>query len=154
ALEASAQSRVTGAVDETSRAETSGTITGRVLNESGQPIANAAVMIRAAAGQAGLPRTTTTRSDGNFQMNGLEPALYIVWTQVPAYTTPSSDPDGNQPNYYRVGDSATLMLVKGGVITGSVTTAAADPVVRIGVRALLIRDSSGKARKTALAYER
>src|SRR5215467_2582047 len=100
ALEASAQSRVTGAVDETSRAETSGTITGRVLNESGQPIANAAVMIRAAAGQAGLPRTTTTGSDGNFQMNGLEQALYIVWTQVPAYTTTSSDPDGDQPNYY------------------------------------------------------
>src|SRR5262249_45063535 len=66
ALEASAQSRVSGAVDETSRAETSGTITGRVLNESGQPIANAVVMIRAAAGRARLTLTTTNRSDGDF----------------------------------------------------------------------------------------
>jgi hypothetical protein len=59
------------------------------------------------------------------------------------------DSYNKQPDYHRIGDSVTLTLVKGGVITGTVTTSTGDPVVGIGVSAMMIRDADNRSPKTA-----
>lgn len=129
--------------DESQTANTNGTITGRVVTESGQPLPNASVSLR---GSQPLfqPRTATTDNEGNFQVNSLDPVLYGISAVAPAYVTPPRDPD-SQPNYYRVGDSVTVSLVKGGVITGTVQSATGEPVVQILVRAVMVRDAGGRA---------
>jgi hypothetical protein len=43
-----------------------------------------------------------------------------------------------------VGDSVTLTLIKGCVITGTVTSATGDPLIAIGVRAVMVRDANGR----------
>src|SRR5688572_20629938 len=63
-----------------------GVIDGKVVNENGQPLAGAALFVRA-VNSPGSGRTTTTDVDGNFRVSGLEPALYSVTGNAPAYTT-------------------------------------------------------------------
>ena len=120
----------------------SGTISGRVVNESGQPMAGATVFVRPAGGTV-MNRNTTTNAEGNFQINGLEPAQYYVNANSPAYIAPQIDVDIPVPTY-RVGDSVRLELIRGGVITGTVTNANGEPLVGVKVRALMVRDISGK----------
>src|ERR1051325_3979072 len=124
---------------------TTGAITGRVVNESGQPLAGASLYVRT-ANPGSVARATTTDAEGNFRVNGLEPGLYIVSAQAPAYafsfdlTTP--------PTYYRIGDSVRLELVRGGVLTGTVTNALGEPLILVNVRAMMVRDAKGEALKT------
>ncbi|HKO98881.1 MAG TPA: carboxypeptidase regulatory-like domain-containing protein [Pyrinomonadaceae bacterium] len=129
--------------EEASSQPTTGTITGRVVTESGHPLPNATVSLR---GSQALfqPRTTTTDSEGNFQISGLDPLLYGVSAIAPAYVNPPRDPD-SPPNYYRIGDSITVDLIKGGVITGTVQSATGEPIVQIMVRAVMVRDGNGQA---------
>ena len=120
----------------------SGTINGRVVNESGQPMMGATVFVRPAGGVV-MSRNTSTNAEGNFQVSGLEPAQYYVNANSPAYIAPQLDVDIPIPTY-RVGDSVRLELIRGGVITGTVTNATGDPLVGVRVRAMMVRDSSGK----------
>ncbi|HYJ87952.1 MAG TPA: carboxypeptidase-like regulatory domain-containing protein, partial [Pyrinomonadaceae bacterium] len=139
--------------DETPTPTTTGAITGRVVNENGQPLPNVSVSLR---GSQPLfqPRTTTTDNEGNFQVLGLDPVLYGIFAFTPAYITPPRDPD-SPPNYYRIGDSVTINLVKGGVITGSVQSANGEPVVQVAVRAVMIRDANNQApRYTAFQMQK
>jgi hypothetical protein len=115
----------------------SGVITGRVVNESGQGLPNAYVYVQA-AGSAGPGRTTSTDRDGNFKVSGLERVPYQVSAQMATYVSAPRDPDSPQPNQYNVGDSVTIVLTKGGVITGTVTNAAGEPIIAIGVRVQMI----------------
>lgn len=85
-----------------------------------------------AYGSAGQGRNTFTDAEGKFQVTGLDPAAYIVSASVSAYVTAPRDPDSIQSPYYRVGDSVRIELMKGGVITGTVATAADEPVVAVG----------------------
>ena len=129
--------------DETPTQSTTGAISGRVVNENGQPLPNVSVSLR---GSQPLfqPRTTTTDSEGNFQVAGLDPVLYGILAFTPAYITPPRDPD-SPANYYRVGDTVTVNLIKGGVITGSVQSPNGEPVVQVGVRAVMVRDANAQA---------
>jgi hypothetical protein len=122
--------------------ETTGSIKGRVVNENGQPLAQAGVYVRA-FGANGQSRTTTSGADGTFQVSGLDPLAYIVGAALPAYTTLPRDPD-NQGTYFRVGDSVRIELVKGAVITGTVTSATGEPVVSVPVRVSMIRDGNNQ----------
>lgn len=124
---------------------TTGTIAGRVVNESGQPVAGASASVRRTTSTFG-GRTTTTDSEGNFRVNNLEPGLYTVSASAPAHT--SIPPDPNDPTtYYRIGESANVRLVRGGVITGTVTNASGEPVIAVGVRATMVRDANGQPPK-------
>jgi len=125
-----------------------GTINGRVVNESGQPLLGATVYVRS-AGSATQPRTSVTDSEGNFKVSNLDSAVYRVSAALPAYTTIPRDPD-DPANYYRPGDSVRLELIRGGVITGTVTTVAGEPVVAIRVRVYLIRDTQGQTPRGAI----
>src|SRR5713226_4291963 len=119
-----------------------GTINGRVVNEGGQPLLGSTVYVRP-AGPATQARTTVTDSEGNFKVSNLDSAVYRVSAWLPAYTTTPRDPD-DPANYYRPGDSVRLELIRGGVITGTVTTLAGEPIVAVRVRAYLIRDAQGQ----------
>jgi hypothetical protein len=119
-----------------------GAIDGKVVNESGQPLAGASLIVRAMS-SPGNARMATSDVDGNFRVSGLEPALYVVNGNVPAYTPVPSDPNGG-PTYYRIGDTVRLELIRGGAITGSVTNSLGEPIVSMRVRATLVRDAQGE----------
>jgi len=130
--------------DESSaNAPRTGTISGRVVNDNGQPLANAVVTVRA-FGRGTPGRPTTTDNEGSFQLSGLDPAAYVVTVSLPGYVTAPRDPDVNPIAYYHLGDTARLEMIKGGVITGTVTRATGEPVVIIPVRAYMIRDGKGQ----------
>jgi hypothetical protein len=119
-----------------------GALTGRVINQSGQPVSRASVYISSPF-TLRQPRITFTDDGGNFQVNGLEAQIYNVGVSAPSYIMAPRDPESIPP-YYHLGDAVTISLVKGGVITGTVTTVTGSPVVQAGVRAILIRDANGK----------
>jgi len=135
-------------------APNNGAITGRVVNENGQPLANAFVSVY--TGGSGSQRGAATDREGMFRVNDLEPNLsYYVNASLPAYTTPRREPGANTNPTYKVGDSVTLTLVKGGVITGRVTNATGDPIVGIRVRAeMVVRARNGRRLANGWSGER
>src|SRR5215470_16185823 len=123
-------------------ADTTGTISGQVVSDSGQPLAGASLFVRA-MNSAGGPRSTTTDAEGNFRLDGLEPALYSIFAAAPTYVT-----DNVSGTYYRIGDTVHLELIRGGVITGTVATSSGDPVIGVRVRAVRVRDVKGQPFRT------
>ena len=118
-----------------------GSITGSVVNESGQALAGARVSVRSNGG--GAVRISITDAEGNFRVDDLAPALYSVSVFYPAYVMPSINPTWT-PRYSRVGDSLRFELVRGGVITGKVIDSAGEPVIGVAVRATMVRDAAGE----------
>lgn len=122
-----------------------GAITGRVVNESGQAVPNATVVAQV-VGAAVPGRSAIADREGNFKITGLEPVSYNVYAQMPSYVNAPRDPDSPQSSQaVSVGDSVTIVLIKGGVITGTVTNLAGEPIINIGVRAQMVRDGNGRA---------
>ncbi|HEY5073756.1 MAG TPA: carboxypeptidase-like regulatory domain-containing protein [Pyrinomonadaceae bacterium] len=117
-------------------------ITGRVVNSAGEPLSGAVVY----AGSLGTgPRSqrATVDTNGEFKIEGLEAGLYRLSASAPGYVpAPQPSPIDSQ-GYYRIGDSVTLRMIKGGVITGTVT-GPKGPLVAVGVHAIRVRDEEGK----------
>ena len=125
-----------------------GRISGTVLTESGQPLAGALITVRP-VGQSVTGRTATSNSDGYFEVAGLDNSLYFITAYSPAYTTAHLAVD-SQPPTYRVGDTVRLELIRGAVITGTLTNSSGEPMIGVRVRALIVRDASGKLTKGAV----
>jgi hypothetical protein len=115
-------------------------ITGRVVNESGQPVPNAFVNVFGTGTQRPERRNTNTDEDGKFSAEDLPRGVYTVFARARGYVFSPGYPE---PAYYRPGDSVTLEVRKGGVITGTVTNSAGEPVVGIRVAAVPRRDAEG-----------
>lgn len=119
-----------------------GMITGRVVNSAGEPLSGAVVY----AGSLGTgPRSqrATVDANGEFKIEGLKAGLYRLSASAPGYVpAPQPSPTDSQ-GYYRIGDSVTLRMIKGGVITGTVT-GPKGPLVAVGVHAIRVRDEEGK----------
>jgi protocatechuate 3,4-dioxygenase beta subunit len=139
-----------------------GSITVRVLDEANQPVRNATVTAfpLGRAGALSRPNYDNTASpSGKYVVANLEPGLYSVSVNLPGYVqelTPapldSDTPNaGAPPSLYRPGDSVTLRMVKGGVITGRVTDADGNPVVGARVSASRVRDAAGRPSPSAYA---
>lgn len=129
-----------------------GSITGRVVTEDGQPIPYAKVSI---FGVGGISKTMSGRLEivtdesGGFQADGLDPAPYSISATAPGYVLLPDERISGQLGlsalkYSRVGDSVTIRMLKGGVITGRVTNASGEPVIGIGVEATRVRDETGR----------
>lgn len=119
-----------------------GAITGRVVNENGQPHAHVDVLVRPDNAER-LPVTpTTTNRDGVFKLSGLTPGSYYVSAEVPAHIPKSPEA---ALVVFKNADVVTLVLTKGGVVTGTVTDTKGDPVVGVGVRVAMISDESGRS---------
>ncbi len=126
-----------------------GNISGRVVNENGQPLPNASVWVRPDTPDA-LPVTnTTTNRDGVFSYSGLELGAYTVNASVPGYI---SKPPQAGPAVQSKSDLVQLVLIKGGVITGTVTNSKNDPIVAIGIHVEMVVDEAGR-RTPAYVYE-
>jgi hypothetical protein len=132
---------------------TSGAITGKVVDERSQPLPNALVSVRA-VGSAGPDFSVNTDREGAFHVDGLDRASYIVSVSLPAYTSPPRDPSITPAATYRIGDSVTFTLIKGGVITGTVTNSTGEPVVNVGVRVQMVRDTNGRRLPNGTSVER
>lgn len=117
-------------------------ITGRVVSDSGQPLAGATI----AAGRSGGPSSqrTSTDSEGNFRVQGLDPGFYRLFASLPGYVIQAPQDPGNPNSFYRPGDSVSLTLIKGGVISGTVNSIGGEPMVGVMVRALRVRDAEGE----------
>jgi Carboxypeptidase regulatory-like domain len=145
ALRAQDVAQATATTEARNASSGTGTITGRVMSDDGRPLSDTVVFLnRAFARVPGTPLTATTDSEGRFRISGLEPGLYAANAMLPGYTTQDALNDSGEMNYYRIGDSIDLMLVKGGVITGTVRDANGEPVIAVPVRALRIRDATGR----------
>jgi protocatechuate 3,4-dioxygenase beta subunit len=124
--------------------EESGTISGQVVSDNGQPVAGASLFIRA-TNSFNTARGTASDTEGNFQIKNLEPGLYIITASAPTFATEPLP----TPTYYRLGESVRLEMVRGGVITGTVTNNSGDPVIGVRVRAVRVRDAKGQTSKSA-----
>ena len=123
-------------------AAVTGAISGRVVNDSGQPLPGAVVRVYAANSVA-QARVAAADNEGNFYITGLDPAPYLVYATLPAYVPVPREIDV-ATSYYRIGDSVRMELTKGGVVTGTVTTATGEPVVSVRVRAVQIKNARGE----------
>jgi len=131
----------------------SGSISGRItIGGKGA----AGVPVAAVEGQSVNRRDAPARAfsdvEGNYQISGLAPAQYQVWTLTPALI---AEPTGF-PNYVSYAGAAKsillgagenvsgvdLKLIRGSVITGRVTTADNKPVVEERVSLQLV-DANG-----------
>ncbi len=122
--------------------KTTGAITGRVINSIGEPLAGASVSAYQ-VGRGGNPGMTTANDRGEFKIDGLAPGIYSVGASLPGYISLQNSYSRDLMAYYRLGDSVTITLTKGAVITGTVT-GADGPLVGIGVFAARVRDTEGK----------
>lgn len=121
----------------------SGSITGKVVNERGEPLPNARVSVRA-VGTARSSVAAITDRDGSFRVDGMEPVPYQINVWMPAYISQPSETGEPREKQYQVGDSVSFVLIKGGVITGTVTNVAGSPVIGVHVSARMIRDSNDR----------
>ncbi len=111
-------------------------ITGRVLNEEGQPLRGAMVTVFRLGGSP--PTGAVTDAEGKFRITNLTPGNY----RVAAALTPLVSATNAGPTF--VGDDVTLTLVKGGVITGTVSDTNNEPLVGAMVSAQRVRDAEGE----------
>ena len=129
-------------------------LTGRVVEEGGQPIAEASVYA-APAGGASLSsavatakvRTGLTDETGKFALDDIAGGAYVLTPFAPGFVTAGST---GQPAYFRPGDSVTLQMVKGGVITGVVTASNGEAIAGIRVRAVLVKQPNGGPARTRI----
>jgi len=128
----------------------SGAITGKVVDDSGTPIANARVFVSAQSVQ-GVRQTIYTDEAGKFVAQDLPRASYAVTVQVAGYTAVRQPGD---TVHHTPGDSVTLVVRKGGAITGRVTTADGDPVVGVQISATLVRDERGRRNESTFGNTR
>jgi protocatechuate 3,4-dioxygenase beta subunit len=133
-------------------------ISGEVVDETGHPLMNAAVMVIGTSGERAT-KSEATDENGKFMIRDLQPGAYRLQARAPAYVQDDisgQTPDGT-PHVYRTGEHIGLTLSKGGVITGTVTDQSGNAIVGVNVTAIRIRqfdepnvavDSFGSSRMT------
>lgn len=119
-----------------------GTISGRVLTSGGEPLVGATVYISSLGQVSG--RNVAVDANGNFRVDGLEASAYTVWAIAPGFVFQSPLTSSEGRVYHHLGDTVNLTLIKGGVITGTVTSATNTPVVNTIVRAFRVRNENGE----------
>ena len=131
-------------------------LTGRVVGEAGEPIPGVTVYAapRARGSNMRSPHIAMADDGGNFQFAGLEPGLYLLNATVPGYISETDPLTGRPGSTYRPGDSATLRLTRGSVVTGSVTDQQGGPLVGLGVRASRVRDLDGRPQPLHVGEDR
>ena len=113
-----------------------GAITGQVIDDGGQPIANARVFASNQRRSAGA----ASNIEGRFSFPDLARGTYSVTASAPGYFDPTVQAlDPAERRYYRPGDAVTIRLSKGGVITGRVTDAGGEPLAVTRVFAIRLR---------------
>ncbi len=133
----------------------SGSISGRVISDDGQPLPTVRITLIATGGSGRSLQARAmiaTDEEGNFKIDGLDSLPYRLFAHAPGYVSTDQENFPGSPVMgtvsaapYRVGDFVTLIMTRGAVITGRVLTAAGEPVVGINVRALKVRNQAGRS---------
>jgi hypothetical protein len=112
-----------------------GTIRGKVTDENGTGLAGAAIEILAAGSALGVAKRIESNSEGSFSIENLPPGAYRLLASTPAYVMsgPPMNEEGEEPYYYP-GEQVNLRMIKGGVITGTITDANGEPAAGAAVR--------------------
>ena len=125
-----------------------GALTGRVISDDGQPFASIGVNVTSAVAERSARRMTMTDEEGNFKLNDLPAGAYSISPSAPGYVNPNSSfSDGTMParaSLYRLGESPTITMSKGGVITGKAMDSTGQPLVGAVVNAVRVRDGEGR----------
>jgi Carboxypeptidase regulatory-like domain len=125
-----------------------GVITGRVIDETGQPVANAQIIVSSPRGRA----NTSSDLEGRFSTDNLPRSTYTISVSAPGYFDSSGlAAEHGERTYYQPGDTVTINLSKGGVITGRVTNASGDPLIAAHVDAIRSRPLEGQFDNNTLA---
>jgi len=113
-----------------------GSIKGRLIADDGQPLTNATVMVQSLTQTAGA-KPARVDADGRFAFEELAPAAYLVVAAAPGYIDQSLS-RGTPSEWPRhlIGANVTITMIKGGVITGTVTNAKGEPLTGVPVRAM------------------
>jgi len=145
-LTAPAQENARAAAPSAGESGARGAITGRVISDDGQTLSNVRVVLFRMGGAPGSAATAMSDDEGKFSFSNLAFGSYFLNVFVPGYTLePASPSDPSARIYYRVGDHVMLRMIKGGVITGTVTNANGDPLVGVTVVAVRVRAADGRA---------
>jgi carboxypeptidase family protein len=121
-----------------------GAISGRVVTEDGQPVPRATVSMTA-SGKTNSPVSVNTDYEGNFRAEGLDAAAYVVSASAPGYVArPRGDAGARRAGFNYIGEVVTVMMLKGGVVTGRVVNGAGEPVVGVPVVPEQVRDENGR----------
>src|SRR5215217_4048418 len=121
-----------------------GSISGQVIADAGVSMGRVTVrlsaQVRDETGRV-LARVTSPDREGRFVFNGLPQRAYVITASAPGYI---SRRDVNATKtYLRLGDTTTIELSKGGVISGRVANRRGEGVVMTRVVAIPVRDESG-----------
>ncbi len=127
-----------------------GMITGRVVNSAGEPLWGA-VVYASSLGTSTRSHGATVDINGEFKIEGLEAGLYRVSAGAPGYVPAAPASSTDSQSYYHIGDSVTLRLFKGGVITGTVT-GPKGPLIAVGVYAIRVRDEADKPLTPSMGF--
>lgn len=119
-----------------------GVITGKVVADDGQPLIGVGVRVSKFAGDKSVNRSATADEEGNFKATDLPAGNYRIDAYVNGYVNVVRD---SYKQRYRIGESATITLAKGGVITGKAYDNAGQPLVGATVNALRVRDEAGRS---------
>jgi hypothetical protein len=118
----------------------SGTIKGRVLAGDGRPVNSATVTAWAGFGGV-IGKSTRVDAKGRFAFSDLPPAAYTINATAPGYIDQSlTEGDPLQWPRHLIGTQVMITMIKGGVITGTVTNSRGDAVVGVPVNAAPAND--------------
>lgn len=114
-----------------------GTIKGRVVSDDGRPLTNANVMA-AQTTNSGMSKASRVDSEGRFVFDEMPASVYVIIATVPGYIDPSlATGDPSQWPRHLIGAQLKITMLKGGVITGTVTNSKGEAVVGVPVQATL-----------------
>jgi hypothetical protein len=130
--------------DETA-ARARGSITVRVVDDANQPVKNATVIAFNQGQSARIAYDNSAARNGRYVASNLDPGVYRIIASAPGLIQEFdfNAPPSSQP-LYRPGDSVTLRLTRGGVITGRVADADGNAIVGARVTAVRVRDTAGR----------
>lgn len=127
-----------------------GSISGKVICDEGAvPFATITLMGNT-RGRGNAFRSTTTDEEGNFRIDGLTPIAWNVSVSASGYVQETL-PDETEQRFHRIGDTLTIRLVKGGIITGRVLNSFGEPMIAVRVSAQMMRDAQGRSASNASA---
>ena len=132
-------------------------IRGRVLTDSGNPVAGAIVRVTGPATDARLP----TDADGSYVIPNLRPGPYMVSAARDGYESREYGQqvtgESGKPVPARAGavtDGIDIVLPRGAALSGVIVDEHGEPLQGVGVRALRVEYSAGRLSAVAVGAER
>ena len=120
-----------------------GTIKGRVVSDDGRPLTSANVMVAQLTTNTGTSKATRVDSEGRFVLEEMPAAVYVVFATATGYIDPAvATSEPSQWPRHLIGTQVKITMVKGGVITGTVTNSKGEAVVGVPVRAIFANGPS------------